>query len=95
MRTNDNEGHAIEPGANICETPQQYSKLNRVYQVLDQEEPSQFQSSCIHVGHSDVCHFSHLVLRQCQVQFQDVPRVRTSTVFRTCNNILVSSTLCM
>lgn len=96
VHTNDNEGHAIEPVANISQTPQQYSKFNRVYQILDQEESPQFQSSCIHMGHSDVCHFSHLVLRQCQVQFQDVPRVKTtSTLFRICKNILVSSILSM
>jgi hypothetical protein len=46
------------------------------------------------MGHSDVRHLSHLVLRQCQVQFQDVPRVKTtSTVFRTCKDILVSFNL--
>jgi hypothetical protein len=48
------------------------------------------------MGHSDIRHFSHLVLRQCQVQFQDVPRVKkTSTVFRTCKDIFISFNLFM
>ena len=85
--TNDNESHAIEPGAQICQTPQQYSKFDWVYQILNQEEPSQFQSCCIHMGHSDVRHFSHLVLWQCQVQLQDVPSVNTSTSSEQAHNL--------
>jgi len=78
QHTNNNEGHSIEPGAQIRQTPEQYSKLDRVYQILNQEQSSQFQSCCIHVGHGDVCHFPHLILWQCQVQFQDVPDVNKS-----------------
>jgi hypothetical protein len=33
------------------------------------------------MGHSNVRHFSHLFLWQCQVQLQDVPSVKTTNLY--------------
>ena len=62
--TNDDERHAIEPGAKVRERPQKDAKLERVDEVLDKEEPAKFADGCVGVRNGDVGNFMHLLRGQ-------------------------------
>merc|ERR1712200_94384 len=45
----NNQGDAIQQAANVCRNPQQKAKLERVHQVLNEEEPAQLSHGLVQV----------------------------------------------
>lgn len=80
-RTKNDEGDAIEPGAQISAAPQQNGELDRVNQILDQEKTTQLYERGIHVGNGNFRHLLDLLLRNDNVEFQIFPK---NTIIKHC-----------
>lgn len=71
--TQEDQSHAIEPGANVGEDPQNDTELDRVDEILNQKQAPQLGDKAIDMCHSHAGNVLDLLLRQCQIQIQVFP----------------------
>lgn len=71
--TQYDQSHAIEPGANVGEHPQNDTELNRIDQILNEEQASQLSSEAIQMCNTNASNVLNLLLRQRQIQFKVFP----------------------
>lgn len=88
----NDEGDAIEPGAQISAAPQQNGELDRVNQILDQEKTTQLYERGIHVGNGNFRHLLDLLLRNDNVEFQIfLEWMSITSLLDSLHNILVDA----
>lgn len=75
--TEDDEGHSVEDGADICQAPQTHSKLDGVYEIFNKKEPSQLNEPGIDVDHGGISSLSNFVLGQREVKVEEFPATQS------------------
>lgn len=69
----NDKSESIEPGADISQEVKESKELDRVDDVLDQEDTSQLENDRIHVLHGHIHELVHLVIRRSDFNIQVLP----------------------
>lgn len=66
----DDERHAVKPGADVGQDPEQQPELEGVDDILDQEQTTELAQSARHVLHDDVSEVMNFLFRQRDVHIK-------------------------